>query len=35
MSKIAFTKMHGAGNDYLYVNAMCCEVPHPSEAAMK
>ena len=32
--KIKFTKMHGAGNDYIYVNTMLCEVPNPSEAAI-
>ena len=35
MSKIPFTKMHGAGNDYIYVNAMAHAVPHPSEAAIR
>ena len=34
MSKIQFTKMHGAGNDYIYVNTMLCEVPDPSAAAV-
>jgi len=34
MSKIPFTKMHGCGNDYIYVNAMLHEVPNPSEAAI-
>lgn len=32
--KIKFTKMHGAGNDYIYVNTMLYEVPNPSEAAI-
>jgi diaminopimelate epimerase len=34
MSKIPFTKMHGCGNDYIYVNAMLHEVHNPSEAAI-
>ena len=34
MQKIKFTKMHGAGNDYIYVNTMLCEVPNPSETAI-
>ena len=25
--------MHGAGNDYIYVNTLCYDVPQPSEAA--
>ena len=32
--KVPFTKMHGCGNDYIYVNAMLHEVPNPSEAAI-
>ena len=35
MSKIPFTKMHGAGNDYIYVNAMLHPVENPSEAAVR
>lgn len=35
MIKIPFTKMHGAGNDYIYVNAMQCEVKDPSAVAVK
>ena len=35
MSKIPFTKMHGAGNDYIYVNAMLHQVPNPHEAAVR
>ena len=31
--KIKFTKMHGCGNDYIYINTMEFAVPHPSEAA--
>jgi diaminopimelate epimerase len=30
-----FTKMHGAGNDYIYVNAMKEEVLNPSELAIR
>lgn len=33
--KISFTKMHGCGNDYIYVNAMQYHVPNPSEASRK
>ena len=32
--KIPFTKMHGAGNDYIYVNTILYDVPHPEEAAI-
>ena len=32
--KIKFTKMHGAGNDYIYVNTMLYEVPNPSATAI-
>ena len=35
MSKIQFTKMHGCGNDYIYVNAMLYDIPDPAEAARK
>ena len=31
--KIRFTKMHGCGNDYIYVNTMEQQVPNPQEAA--
>ena len=31
--KINFTKMHGCGNDYIYINTMEFAVPQPSEAA--
>ena len=34
MRKVSFTKMHGAGNDYIYVNAMREVIPNPSEAAI-
>ena len=30
---VRFTKMHGAGNDYIYVNTMECEIPDPATAA--
>ena len=32
--KIRFSKMHGCGNDYIYVNAMLYEVSNPTEAAI-
>lgn len=31
---IKFTKMHGAGNDYVYVNTILYSVPDPSAAAI-
>lgn len=31
---IKFTKMHGAGNDYIYVNTLFNNVPDPSAAAI-
>ena len=34
MSKIHFTKMHGCGNDYIYVNAMQYPIADPSTAAI-
>ena len=30
---VRFTKMHGAGNDYIYVDAQKYDVPDPSAAA--
>ena len=30
---IHFTKMHGAGNDYIYVNTMLYDIPDPAKAA--
>ena len=33
MSKVHFTKMHGAGNDYIYVDVREQEIPDPSHAA--
>ena len=35
MSKIKFTKMHGAGNDYIYVNTMDCHIDDPHEMAVR
>ncbi len=32
--KIKFTKMHGIGNDYIYVNCMEKELPKPSDIAI-
>ena len=32
--KIRFTKMHGAGNDYIYVNTLLYKVPNPEKAAI-
>lgn len=34
MSKIPFTKMHGCGNDYIYVNAMLYDIPNPQKTAV-
>ena len=34
MPKIKFTKMHGCGNDYIYVNAMQHPIADPSAAAI-
>ena len=33
--KIRFTKMHGCGNDYIYINTMEQKVPSPQEAAVR
>ena len=33
--KIRFTKMHGCGNDYIYVNTMEQKVPNPQQAAVE
>ncbi|MBQ7986941.1 MAG: diaminopimelate epimerase [Bacteroidaceae bacterium] len=35
MSKIRFTKMHGCGNDYVYVDATQYPIDNPSTAAIK
>lgn len=32
---IKFTKMHGAGNDYIYVNTMRFPIPNPEQTAIK
>ena len=32
---VEFTKMHGAGNDYIYVNTLIYGIPDPSAAAIK
>ena len=32
--KIGFTKMHGAGNDYIYVNTLRYPIAHPEELAI-
>ena len=34
MNKISFTKMHGCGNDYIYVDAMRYDIPDPSAASI-
>lgn len=34
-SKIRFTKMHGAGNDYIYVDSTLFNIADPSAAAIK
>lgn len=33
MSTVHFTKMHGAGNDYIYVNTLLYSIPDPSLAS--
>ncbi len=35
MAKLKFTKMHGAGNDYIYVNGFTHTIENPSETAVK
>lgn len=32
---IAFTKMHGAGNDYIYVNTLLYSIPDPAKASIE
>lgn len=32
-NKIHFTKMHGAGNDYIYVNTLLYSIPEPAKAS--
>ena len=34
MNRIEFTKMHGAGNDYIYVNAMQYPIDDPAKASI-
>lgn len=34
-SKIKFTKMHGAGNDYIYVNTLLYNIPDPAKASIE
>ena len=34
MSKIRFTKMHGCGNDYIYVDTMQYPIPDPVQASI-
>lgn len=34
-SNIKFTKMHGAGNDYIYVNTLQYEIPDPAAASIE
>ena len=31
---VRFTKMHGAGNDYIYINTMEEQIPDPQKAAI-
>ena len=31
---VRFTKMHGAGNDYIYVNTLLYNIPDPTKAAI-
>ena len=33
--KVRFTKMHGCGNDYIYINMMEQQVPNPQEAVIR
>ena len=32
---IKFTKMHGAGNDYIYVNTLLYSIPDPAKASIE
>jgi len=34
-NKICFTKMHGAGNDYIYVDTTKYNIPDPAAAAIQ
>ena len=33
--KINFTKMHGAGNDYIYINTLLYNIPDPAKASIQ
>lgn len=33
--KVKFTKMHGAGNDYIYVNTLLYNIPDPAKASIE
>ncbi len=33
--RVRFTKMHGAGNDYIYINTMLYDVPDPETVSLK
>ena len=35
MNKVPFTKMHGCGNDYIYVDTTKYEIPYPAAASIK
>lgn len=35
MQRVGFTKMHGAGNDYIYVNTLLFPIRNPGELAVK
>src|SRR3977135_3021581 len=35
MTRVAFTKMHGIGNDYVYVDCFEQSVPNPREVARR
>lgn len=35
MKNLKFTKMHGAGNDYIYVNGFTQKIENPSQAAIE
>lgn len=34
-NSIRFTKMHGAGNDYIYVNTLAYPIADPERAAIQ
>ena len=34
-SVVKFAKMHGAGNDYIYVDTSLYDIPEPAELARK